>query len=102
MHCAHPRTREELAGVARTTRRLSEIIKQLLAKRKKEFLNSVVTARLSLSSPLGLTGSEQQLQAAGSKSYSAISGTAVLSFWFVCEKVSFTFVLQAVVISLPV
>lgn len=88
VHCVHPWTREELAGVARTTQRLSEIIKQLL---QTGFLNSIVSARLVLSSPSGLTGLEQQLQTAGSKSYSAISWTAVLSSWSCVKKVSYSF-----------
>lgn len=37
VHCVHPWTQEKLAGVARTTQRLSEIIKQLSANRVSEF-----------------------------------------------------------------
>lgn len=37
VHCAHPWTQGAVAGVARTTQRLSEIIKQLPANRVPDF-----------------------------------------------------------------
>lgn len=88
--CAPLHSGGAVAGVARRTQRLFEIIRQLPALLGPD--SSLLLSPLVFFSPLSvLTSVEQQLQAAGSKSYSAISLTAVLSPWPVPENRGFRF-----------
>ncbi len=86
--CAPLHSVGAVAGVARRTQRLFEIIRQLPALLGPD--SSLLLSPLVFSSPVSvLTSVEQQLQAAGSESYSAISLTAVLSPWPVPENWGF-------------
>ncbi len=88
--CAPLHSGGAVAGVARRTQRLFEIIRQLPALLGPD--SSLLLSSLPFSSPLsGFTSAEQQLQTAGSESYSDISSTAVLSPWPVPENRGFRF-----------
>lgn len=83
--CAPLHSGGAVAGVARRTQRLFEIIRQLPALLGLD--SSLPLSPLVFSSLLsGLTSVEQQLQTAGSESYSDISWTAVLFWWPVCLR----------------